>query len=148
VRSERASWLGAAMRGGCVGLAGGVDLQARGGRVCWSLGGRRGRAGRGAGAGASGVGLGGSWACPWGQLGGSGAGAVGCWRRWCCIWEGWAGFSRVGPVLAGLNSGFSRFALFQEILLAKFFILGRNLDRKSSILREIRGIGDRKFVEM
>jgi hypothetical protein len=67
----------------------------------------------------------------------------------------------IGPALAGLWASFSRWAgfsqseagffqlgLFRGILLAKFFDLGRNLEGKSSILREIRGIGARKFVAM
>jgi hypothetical protein len=53
-----------------------------------------------------------------------------------------------GPALASLWSGFFQIALFREILVAKFFDLGRNWDRKLSILREIRGIGARKFVAM
>jgi hypothetical protein len=52
-----------------------------------------------------------------------------------------------GLALAGLRSGFFWLALFREILVAKFFNLGRKFDEKSSIPREIRGIGARKFVE-
>jgi hypothetical protein len=54
----------------------------------------------------------------------------------------------IRPALAGLRAGFRRFALLREILVAKFFDLGRNLKRKSSIPSEIRGIGARKFVAM
>jgi hypothetical protein len=50
--------------------------------------------------------------------------------------------------LAGLRSGFSRFRLFGEILVAKFVDLGRKWDENSLISREIRGIGARKFVAM
>jgi hypothetical protein len=53
-----------------------------------------------------------------------------------------------GAALAGMRSGFSRFALFREILVAKFVDLGGNWKRKSMILREIKGIGARNFVEM
>jgi hypothetical protein len=48
--------------------------------------------------------------------------------------------------LAGLRAGFSRFALFREILVEMFIDLGRNLNEKSTISGEIRGIGARKFV--
>jgi hypothetical protein len=71
-----------------------------------------------------------------------------------------------GPALVGLRAGFSRFGLFQDpnfwyspaisgvqvgfsrfgMLFKKFVILGRNLEGKMSIPREIRGIGARKFV--
>jgi hypothetical protein len=52
------------------------------------------------------------------------------------------------PALAGLRAGFSRFGLFRENLRELFVDLGGNWKRKSSIPREIRGIGARKFVEM
>jgi hypothetical protein len=52
------------------------------------------------------------------------------------------------PALAGLRSGFSRFGIFREILRELFVNLGGNWEGKSSILREIRGIGARKFVAM
>jgi hypothetical protein len=52
-----------------------------------------------------------------------------------------AGFSQFG-------AGFFQLGLFREILLVKFFVLGRNSESKSSIPREIRGIGARKFVAM
>jgi hypothetical protein len=56
--------------------------------------------------------------------------------------------ARVGPALADLRSGFSRFRLFRAILRELFVDLGRNWKRKSSIPREIRGIGARNFVAM
>jgi hypothetical protein len=60
-----------------------------------------------------------------------------------------------GPALAGMLAGFSwfragffRFGLFREILVETFVDLGRNLEGKSTISREIRGIGARKFMAM
>jgi hypothetical protein len=53
-----------------------------------------------------------------------------------------------GLALAGLRAGFSRFALFREILREMFFNLDRIWKRKSSIPAKIRGIRARKFVEM
>jgi hypothetical protein len=59
-----------------------------------------------------------------------------------------------GTALAGLWAVFSWWAgffwlrLFRKILLVKFFDLGGNSERKSSIPREIRGIGAIKFVAM
>jgi hypothetical protein len=50
--------------------------------------------------------------------------------------------------LAGLRSGFSQFRLFGEILLELFVDLGGNGEEKSSILREIIGIGARNFMAM
>jgi hypothetical protein len=50
-----------------------------------------------------------------------------------------AGFSRS-------EAGFFWLGLFREILLEMFVDLGGNLDGKSSISREIRGIEARKFV--
>jgi hypothetical protein len=53
-----------------------------------------------------------------------------------------------GPALAGLRASFLQLGLFREILFEMFVDLGRNWERKSSIPREIRGIGARKFVAM
>jgi hypothetical protein len=53
-----------------------------------------------------------------------------------------------GPVLAGLRAGFSRSHFFEKILRELFVDFGGNLKRKSSIPREIRGIGARNFVAM
>jgi hypothetical protein len=49
-----------------------------------------------------------------------------------------------GLAISGAQSSFSRF----EKLFEKFVDLGKNLKRKSAILREIQGIGARKFVAM
>jgi hypothetical protein len=46
------------------------------------------------------------------------------------------------------RAGFFQLGLFREILVETFVDLGGNSDRKSTILREIRGIGARKFVAM
>jgi hypothetical protein len=54
----------------------------------------------------------------------------------------------LGPALAGLRAGFSRFALFREILREMFFNLDGIWKRKSSIPAKIRGNRARKFVEM
>jgi hypothetical protein len=62
-------------------------------------------------------------------------------RKAMALTRGWAGFSRSG-------AGFFRLRLFREILCEKFVNLGGNWNEKSSIPREIRGIGDRKFVAM
>jgi hypothetical protein len=51
----------------------------------------------------------------------------------------WAGFSWSG-------AGIFQLRLFQEILVAKIFDLGRNWSGKSMIPSEIRGIGARNFV--
>jgi hypothetical protein len=82
-----------------------------------------------------------------------GAGRAENGRRWRlgagCESEAEAGLALAGGLaLDGLRSGFSRFGLFQEILVAKFFDLGGKWDEKSSIPREIRGIGARKLVAM
>jgi hypothetical protein len=53
-----------------------------------------------------------------------------------------------GAALAGMRAGFSQFALFREILVAKFVDLGGNWKRKSMIRREIKGIGARNFEAM
>jgi hypothetical protein len=53
-----------------------------------------------------------------------------------------------GPALASLWAGFFRLGLFREILRELFVNLGGNWSGKSSISREIRGIGARKFVDM
>jgi hypothetical protein len=50
--------------------------------------------------------------------------------------------------LTSSQAGFSRFGLFREILVEIFVELGGNWNEKSSIPREIRGIGARKFVAM
>jgi hypothetical protein len=46
------------------------------------------------------------------------------------------------------RAGFSRFRLFQEILLEKFVDLGRNSEENLRILREIQGTEARKIVAM
>jgi hypothetical protein len=50
--------------------------------------------------------------------------------------------------ISSVQTGFSRFGLFQEILLEMFVELGANWKIKSLISAEIRGIGARKFVAM
>jgi hypothetical protein len=68
--------------------------------------------------------------------------------------EGGPALAGLGPALAGmlalagLRAGFSMFVLFQEIRRELFVDLGGNWKRKSSIPREIRGIGARNFVAM
>jgi hypothetical protein len=52
------------------------------------------------------------------------------------------------PAISGVQTGFSRFRLFREILLEMFVELGANWKIKSLIPAEIRGIGARKFVAM
>jgi hypothetical protein len=61
----------------------------------------------------------------------------------------WFGFFRgrifwFSPAISGVLTGFSRFVMLFE----KFIDLGGNWNEKSSIPREIRGIGARKFVAM
>jgi hypothetical protein len=46
------------------------------------------------------------------------------------------------------RAGFSLFEFFREILRELFVDLGANWKIKLAILREIQGIGARKFVEM
>jgi hypothetical protein len=53
----------------------------------------------------------------------------------------WAGLNRSGVAFFWLK-------LFREILFEKFINFGGNWKEKSSIPREIRGIGARKFVAM
>jgi hypothetical protein len=53
-------------------------------------------------------------------------------------------FFWIGPAISGVQTGFSRFGLLHE----KFINLGGNLKDKSSILREMRGIGAKKIVAM
>jgi hypothetical protein len=48
------------------------------------------------------------------------------------------------PAISGAHAGFSRFGILRK----KFVDLGANWKMKSSIPAKIRGIGARKFVEM
>jgi hypothetical protein len=52
------------------------------------------------------------------------------------------------PALAGLGLALAGSDFFKKLLRELFVDLGRNWKRKSSIPREIRGIGARKFVAM
>jgi hypothetical protein len=61
---------------------------------------------------------------------------------------GQASFSQSWVGFTWSEAGFFRLRLFREILVEKFVNLGGYSKEKSMILREIRGIGARKFVAM